>query len=356
MNRPGDAIASARSSVSTDMPAARLSSSSRHLVLHLVLSPLLVEHLLQALGQQAQPVGRQNALEAYDPISLVVEDLRLRDPTAQRCISHHVPLTSSIRSTDPRCGACSTNTSSAPERSASMLDLLVYVNQHRDPLSCRMRLLELMPDELLFTTRAVRRRLDFERPVSDETIRQCVAAAMQAPSGSNRLTMQFVVVRDTEAKRAIGDLYRQCYEIYRTLDGVYIGSIDKDDPDLNAQQARSAASADLLADRLGSAPPLVIPCSVGGRGDGAPAVVTSLLYAYVMPATWSFMLAARGRGLGTCWTSTHLRMEREVAEVIGIPFDAVQQVCLTPLAYTIGTDFKPARRPAPDSIIHWDRW
>src|SRR5215210_3219943 len=106
-----------------------------------------------------------------------------------------------------------------------------------------MSLLALDPDQLLSTTRAVRRRLDFDRPVADETIRECVAAAMQAPSGSNRMTMQFVVVRDDHAKHAIGEIYRRCYDIYRSLDGIYIGSIDKGDPDLNAQQARSAASA-----------------------------------------------------------------------------------------------------------------
>jgi nitroreductase len=219
-----------------------------------------------------------------------------------------------------------------------------------------MPLLDLTPDALLSTTRAVRRRLDFDRPVADETVRECVAAAMQAPSGSNSMTMQFVVVRESAARRAIGEIYRQCYDIYRGLDGIYIGSIDKGDPELNAQQARSAKSADLLADRMGDAPVLVIPCSVGGRIEGVPAMIASSLFANVMPATWSFMLAARARGLGTCWTSIHLMMEQQVADVLGIPFESVQQVCLTPLAYTVGTDFKPARRPTPDSIIHWDRW
>jgi hypothetical protein len=52
----------------------------------------------------------------------------------------------------------------------------------------------------------------------------------------------------------------------------------------------------------------------------------------------------------------HLWKEKEVADVVGIPFDSVQQVCLTPLAYTVGTDFKPATRPEPDTIVHWDTW
>ena len=76
----------------------------------------------------------------------------------------------------------------------------------------------------------------------------------------------------------------------------------------------------------------------------------------VLPGTWSFMLAARARGLGTAWTTIALMQEQAVADVVGIPFAEVQQACLTPLAYTIGTDFKPAMRPEPDTIIHWDTW
>ena len=217
-------------------------------------------------------------------------------------------------------------------------------------------LLPLDPDQLLSTTRAVRKRLDFERPVPDELIRECVAAALQAPSGSNQLTMQFIVVRDTATKQAVGEIYRQCYAMYQSMDGVYIRTIDKGDEAANAQQQRSADSADTLGLRMGEAPALVIPCTVGARLDGAPAMMSASALANVLPATWSFMLAARARGLGTCWTTVHLMMEQQMAEVVGVPFDTVQQVCLTPLAYTIGTDFKPAARPAPESIIHWDRW
>ncbi len=218
-----------------------------------------------------------------------------------------------------------------------------------------MTLLPLSPDELLSTTRAVRKRLDFGRPVPDELIRECVELAMQSPSGSNNMTMQFVVVRDPAKRAAIGEIYRQCYAIYSQLDGIYIGSIDKGADDANAQQARSATSADFLGERMGDAPALVIACTAG-RADGLPAMMAASMFGNVLPAMWSFMLAARARGLGTCWTTIHLMMEQQVAEVVGIPFDSVQQVCLSPLAYTVGTEFKPASRPAADSIVHWDQW
>ena len=219
-----------------------------------------------------------------------------------------------------------------------------------------MALLPLDPDALLSTTRAVRKRLDFTRPVPDELIRECVDLAMQSPSGSNNMTMQFVVVRDAEKRRAIGEVYRQCYGIYQSLDGVYIRSIDKGGEAENAQQARSADSADYLGEHMGEAPALVIACTAAGRVDNTPAMIATSLLGNVMPAMWSFMLAARARGLGTCWTTVHLFMEQQVAEILGIPFESVQQVCLSPVAYTVGTDFKPATRPPADSIIHWDRW
>ncbi len=214
---------------------------------------------------------------------------------------------------------------------------------------------ELTADEVLTTTRAVRKRLDVGRPVDPELIRQCVAAALQAPSGSNNLTMQFVVVTDAEKRAAIGDVYRQCYDIYKSLDGVYVGSIVKPTEPERAQQRRVQTSADYLGEHMGESPALVIACTAG-RTDGQPAMVSAAALANVLPATWSFMLAARARGLGTAWTTVHLMMEQQVADIVGIPFDQVQQVCLTPIAHTVGTDFKPAMRPDPDTVIHWDAW
>jgi len=218
-----------------------------------------------------------------------------------------------------------------------------------------MALLDLTPDQLLSTTRAVRKRLDVNRPVPDDLVRECVVAAQQSPSGSNNPSMQFVVVRDEAERKAIGAIYAECFAAYKQMEGIYIGSIDKGSDGANAQQQRSARSADYLGDHMGEAPVLVIACT-HGRADGVPGMMAASLMANVQPAMWSFMLAARARGLGTCWTTVHLLQEQSWADVVGIPYESVQQVCLSPLAYTIGTDFKPADRPDPDSIIHWDRW
>ena len=219
-----------------------------------------------------------------------------------------------------------------------------------------MALLDLTTDELLTTTRAVRKRLDYDRPVDDDDIRDCVRIAMQSPSGSNQMSMQFVVVRDADKRRRIGEIYGRCFDMYREMDGVYAGSIKRDTPEEQAQQDRVTSSAEHLAATMGDAPVLVIACSAAGRVDGTPAMVAASSMGNVLPAMWSFMLAARARGLGTSWTTVGLMMEREIADVVGIPYDEVQQACLTPLAHTKGTDFKPAMRPEPDTIIHWDTW
>jgi nitroreductase len=217
-----------------------------------------------------------------------------------------------------------------------------------------MSLIDLSADEVLTTTRAVRKRLDFTRPVSDDVIRECVASAMQAPSGSNLMTMQFVVVKDDEKKRAIGKIYEECFDVYRTLP-FYAGAITKDTPDEQAQQDRVADSANYLAAHMAEAPALVLGCTMG-RADNVPALMAAATLGNILPGMWSFMLAARARGLGTAWTTLSLMREQEVADIVGIPFAEVQQACLTPIAYTKGTDFQQAMRPEPDTIIHWDTW
>jgi nitroreductase len=217
-----------------------------------------------------------------------------------------------------------------------------------------MTLLDLSADDVLNTTRAVRKRLDFERPVDDQLIRDCVATAMQAPSGSNNMTMQFVVVKDAAKRKAIGEVYRQCWAIYESLP-VFAGAIKKPGEVEQAQQERVVDSATYLSEHMGEAPVLVLGCTAG-RVEGAPAMMAASSMGNILPGMWSFMLAARARGLGTAWTTISLMMEKEVADIVGLPFDEIQQTCLTPLAHTIGTDFKRAMRPDPDTIIHWDTW
>jgi nitroreductase len=208
-------------------------------------------------------------------------------------------------------------------------------------------------DEVLTTTRAVRRRLDFDRPVDRDLLRECVRIALQAPAGSNRVLVRFAIVTDPQLRAAIGEVYADCYARYRESPG-YIGRAQAgDDP---AVQERSARSADLLGERMGEAPVLVVGCIAGRLPEPVSPAAAMSMAGTGMPAMWAFMLAARARHLGTAWTSLHLRRERDVAEILGIPYEKVTQFCLTPVAHTVGTDFRPARRPEADEVIRWDRW
>jgi nitroreductase len=114
-------------------------------------------------------------------------------------------------------------------------------------------------------------------------------------------------------------------------------------------------SSAYLAEHLHQVPVLVVPC-VEGRVENAPYLIQAVTWGSILPATWSFMLAARARGLGTAWTSLHLEYEREAADVLGVPYDQVMQVALIPVAYTIGTEFKPGQRIPLAQRVHWDTW
>jgi nitroreductase len=214
---------------------------------------------------------------------------------------------------------------------------------------------ELTPDELLSTTRSVRRRLDLGRPVERGLIEECLRLAQQAPSGGNRQDAVFVVVTDLERRRALADIYRRAWDRY-VVEGVLGGPPRRSpDPAARALQRRIGRSARHLAGHLAEVPVHVVPCHAG-RTEGRPQVVQASAFGSVLPAVWSFMLAARARGLGTTMTTIHLFHEREAAEVLGIPYDDYAQVGLVPLAHTVGTDFRPGARQPLERFVRWEGW
>ncbi|MAA48962.1 MAG: nitroreductase [Gammaproteobacteria bacterium] len=219
--------------------------------------------------------------------------------------------------------------------------------------------LSLTNDQLLSTTRAVRKRLDFERDVPMSTIKECMDLAVQAPSGSNAQGWQFVFVTDQEKRQKIGEYYREAFSHYRHMPfAIHKLHSDSADASLANSQERSASSADYLADNMGKAPVLMIPCIAGriDNAEGANASAQAGTMGSIIPAAWSFMLAARARGIGTAWTTLHLAHEKAVAELLGIPYESFTQVALIPIAYTKGTDFKPAYRPPVENVMHINQW
>ncbi len=193
-------------------------------------------------------------------------------------------------------------------------------------------------DELLSTTRAVRKRLDFDKPVDPAVILECIALAQQAPTATNEQNWRWVVVTDADKKAQLADIYRGGCLTYLER-----GAVEEEDE----QTKRVYQSALQLAKTIEHVPVLVIPC-VERRLDGLSLTAVASTYGSILPAAWSFVLALRSRGLGTVWTTAHLSNERAAAELLGIP-EGVTQVAMFPVAHTIGFDFKPADRPPPET-------
>lgn len=204
-------------------------------------------------------------------------------------------------------------------------------------------------DELLGTTRAVRKRLDLTREVPRELINECLELAVQAPTGSNSQTWRWLVVDDADQRKALADLYRKGAEGYLSEAG------EQAQESGDAQTQRVFSSAMYLMEHLHEVPVHLIPCLQGKPPEPVPLAMASGLYGSIYPAVWSFQLAARARGLGTALTTLHLIHEAEAAEVLGLP-DDVLQVALLPVAYTVGTDFKRAKRSPVSNITHWNKW
>jgi nitroreductase len=218
-----------------------------------------------------------------------------------------------------------------------------------------MPILDLSIDTLLTTTRSVRKRLDLSRPVEPEVSRECLELALQAPTGSNAQSWHFVVVTDPQQRQALAALYRKGGARYRELTAPLMQQRMASNEQEATTLARVIDSSQYLIDHLHEVPVHVIPC-IQGRTDHLPIIAQAGTWGSIMPAAWSFMLAARSRGLGTSLTSFHLFFEQEAAEVLGIPYQEVMQAALIPVAYTLGTDFKPAPRKPLESVLHWDRW
>ncbi len=208
-------------------------------------------------------------------------------------------------------------------------------------------------DYLLTTTRSVRKRLDFDRPVPREVLQRCLEIAIQAPTGSNAQGWRFVIVTDPDKRAQIGELYRDSFMRYARSTAEQPPNAA--DAPIDPQQMRRVLSSALyLAHHLHRAPALIIPCIIG-RVEHAGPMAQAGLYGSILPAVWSLMLALRARGLGSAWTTLHLRYEKEVAALLGIP-DNVTQAALLPVAYFQGDDFQPATRRPAHEITYWDAW
>jgi nitroreductase len=192
-------------------------------------------------------------------------------------------------------------------------------------------------------------------------LRECVEIALQAPTGGNSQSGHFVVVTDSAKRAGIADLYRRSWAGYRKAPGsVYDRYVKEPAGPRKEQFRRVAESADHLVDNLHRVPVHVIPCIEARLGTMPPGPFANIAmassYGSILPAAWSFMLAARARGLGAAWTTAHLGFEKEAAALLGIPDERVTQVALIPTAWFTGAGFRPSPRRPLAEVMHFDGW
>jgi len=183
-------------------------------------------------------------------------------------------------------------------------------------------------------------------------LEECLDVALQAPNGSNLQAWQWVVVDERAQIEALALIYNEAI-------AEYAKQYDSDRSRMGAGAApgfdRLTESVMYLAANLHRVPVMVVPCIVG-RMERAGVFHQASQWGSVLPAVWSFMLALRSRGLGSAWTTVHLHREEQAAEVLGIPYDRYTQAGLFPVAYTLGSEFKRARRQPAGAVMHWNRW
>ena len=208
-------------------------------------------------------------------------------------------------------------------------------------------------DHVLKTTRSVRLRLDFERPSDPAAIQECLEIALQAPTASNSQQWQWVVITDPDKVAAVAEVYRKSFNVLaaRPPEERPVYAAD----DSRAQQSEKVTrSATWLAEQMHRCPALLLAC-INGRVEDQGPMVQAGVYGSILPGAWSFMLAARARGIGMAWTTLHIRHEDEVAALLGIPPD-VTQAALFPMAHFTGEDFQPAPRVPLNQVVHWNTW
>jgi nitroreductase len=223
-------------------------------------------------------------------------------------------------------------------------------------------LLELTADQVLTTTRSVRKRLDLSRAVPRSLIAECLEIAFQAPNGSNQNTWEWVVIDERETARkaaaiydgALDDFISSPYGQAYAKEGAAKAAADTTGKVVESM-TKMSESVYYLRQHMGEMPALVVPMFFG-RPEGMNLFHLASNFGSVVPAVWSLFLALRVRGLGSAWTTAHLLREREMAELLGIPHDKYTQVGLFPIAYTIGTEFKKGWRKPVGEVVSWNRF
>lgn len=189
---------------------------------------------------------------------------------------------------------------------------------------------------LLKTARSVRRKLDYDRPVSREDLEACIDVAVQAPTGIAGENWRFLVVTDPEPKAEIARIYCEIMEELAVNRGVELKATHR-----------------TLMSRLHEIPCMVMVYAIGEPDDTRSGQIG--FFGSILPAAWSLMLAMRARGIGTTWTSLLSAKPEAISQILDVP-EGVTQTVMLPAAYTLGASLKPADRLPAREVTYWNQW
>ena len=223
-----------------------------------------------------------------------------------------------------------------------------------------------MPDlelfEAIHTARSLRRLKP--DPVPEALITQVLDAAIRAPSAGNAQNWAFLVVRDPERRRALGDIYRKASKIAEAM----YAAKGRPPHMTERQYERMMAAGAYLWEHMGDAPVILIPSlrsasvppaaslpqHIRARYQDELAYVQRIRGASIYPAVQNILLACRALGLGTTITTNHIRCEDEVRALLGLPGD-VDTFAMMPIGWPVDR-FGPLTRRPLGEVVHADGW
>lgn len=183
-------------------------------------------------------------------------------------------------------------------------------------------------EEALRTTAAVREFTD--QPVPDEVLWRVLDTARFAPSGGNRQGWRLVVVKDSETRRRIRDLYLPAWYEYLAISGAgLVPWAPVTDRQAEAEAARRAPEIEAASQRAGGGfaehlneVPVLLVLLADFRALAAVDRdfdrYTLVGGASIYPFAWSILLAARDQGLGGVFTTMAVRQEPAVRELLHV--------------------------------------
>lgn len=202
--------------------------------------------------------------------------------------------------------------------------------------------------DVMYNCRAMR-RLE-TREVPEELLIKLIDAANQAPSGSNRQSARWIVVRDTQVRAQLAQLNKISVDAYIGPQSGRPGELPHQSAD---KRQRMLQSVLWQAENMQHIPALIIACYQFDE----PIKSQEEMYrsgGSIWPGIQNLLLAARALGLGAAPTTLGLMDRPKAKAALNLPED-MEAICLIPVGYPMG-NFGPVTRMPVAEVMRWDRW